>query len=74
MLKIVPLALGLLVVLSIVPNAQAYPLHQPTSQPQLAIIIGGQHPVYQKQPSYYGNSQYNHRTAELRREIGRAHV
>jgi hypothetical protein len=67
MLKIVPLALGLLTVLSIVPNAQAYPLQQPTSQPQLAIIIGGQQPIYQGQPEYHGHSQYNHRAAELRR-------
>jgi hypothetical protein len=61
MLKIAPLALGILTVLSIVPNAQAYPLTQPTSQPQLAIIIGGQQPVYQGQPNYHGYSQYNYR-------------
>jgi hypothetical protein len=67
MLKIAPLALGLLTVLSIVPNAQAYPLQQPTSQPQLAIIIGGQQPIYRGQPGYHRNSQYNYRAAELRR-------
>ncbi len=67
MLKIVPLALGLLTVLSIVPNAQAYPLQQPTSQAQLSIIIGGQQPIYQKKPGYYGYSKYNYRAAELRR-------
>jgi hypothetical protein len=67
MLKIAPLALGLLTVLSIVPNAQAYPLTQPTSQPQLAIIVGGHQPVYQRQPNYHGYSHYNHRAAELRR-------
>jgi hypothetical protein len=67
MLKIAPLALGLLTVLSIVPNAQAYPLQQPTSQPQLAIIVGGQHPIYQRQPGYHGYSKYNYRAAELRR-------
>ncbi len=67
MLKIAPLALGLLTILSIAPTAQAYPLQQPTSQPQLAIIIGGQQPVYRGQPSYRGHSQYNYRAAELRR-------
>jgi hypothetical protein len=67
MLKIAPLALGLLTVLSIVPNAQAYPLQQPTSQPQLSIIIGGQQPIYQGQPGYHGHSKYNYRVAELRR-------
>jgi hypothetical protein len=67
MLKIAPLALGLLTVLSIVPNAQAYPLQQPTSQPQLAIIIGGQQPIYQSKPIYRGPVQYNYRAAELRR-------
>jgi hypothetical protein len=73
MLKIAPLALGLLTVLSIVPNAQAYPLPQHSSQPQLAIIVGGQQPIYRGQPGYR-NSQYNHRAVELRRfEIEREH-
>ncbi len=67
MLKIVPLALGLLTVLSIVPNAQAYPLQQPTTQAQLSIIIGGQQPIYQGNPGYRGSSRYNYRAAELRR-------
>jgi hypothetical protein len=66
MLKIAPLAVGLLTVLSIVPNAQAFPLQQP-SQPQLAIVIGGQQPIYQGQPGYHGHSRYNYRAAELRR-------
>lgn len=61
MLKIAPLALGFLTVLSIVPNAQAFPLQQPISQPQLAIVIGGQQPIY------HGHSRYNYRAAELRR-------
>jgi hypothetical protein len=63
MLKIAPLALGLLTVLSIVPNAQAYPIQQPTNQAQLSIIIGGQQPIYQNRPGY----RYNYRIAELRR-------
>jgi hypothetical protein len=67
MLKIVPLAVGLLTVLSIVPNAQAFPLQQPISQPQLAIVIGSQQPTYQGKSGYYGHSRYNYRAAELRR-------
>ena len=63
MLKIVPLALGLLTVLSIAPTAQAFPLHQP----QLSITIGGQQPIYRSQPRYQRNSRYNYRAAELRR-------
>jgi hypothetical protein len=67
MLKIAPLAIGLLSILSIVPNAQAYPLQQPAPQAQLSIVLGGQQPIYQGQPGYHQHSQYNHRAAELRR-------
>jgi hypothetical protein len=64
MLKIAPLALGLLTVLSIIPSAQAYPVQQPHNQSQFSITIGGQQPIYQNRSGY---SRYNYRIAELRR-------
>jgi hypothetical protein len=72
MLKITSLAIGLLTVMAIAPNAQALNVNvnnqvaQPSNknlQAQITVILGGQ-------PTYHGDNQYEYRrqrAAKLRR-------
>jgi hypothetical protein len=78
MLKITSLAIGLLTVMVIAPNAQALNVNvnnqatQPSNknlQAQITVILGGQ-PTYHGNTEYRGSNQYEYhrqRAAELRR-------